>query len=342
MDLHVPSSRRTFLHLSVLCGALVVSGGGCSAGNGGSGSGGAGGGFVYTSCGVLEGACPLSQPCLARITNAGASTFGMRISELTIRTPASLTYMSGGPFTVGSFGSLFVSWVSPSTAPCLGEDHTAATAWLLGFDLGQKTLTMGGAVATSTTQTQFTFLDEMVAQGGQTYHVRPVAYGLIQNAGDSFSTPTPQDFAFPLFISATSSPTVIPFHALWVSSVTVSASHDCIGSYDPAVFDPQRSCMPTFAGQGFRYAGDLEAYFVLEEADTITIGAYQETFCAALAGDMGTVDPTTQIMSCSRTHGVIDFKGDWCSTTNAPATATCADAVHVTADFAASAVQIRP
>jgi hypothetical protein len=173
--------------------------------------------------------------------------------------------------------------------------------------------------------------------------VGPVTSGLIQNADHSFSTATPQDFTFPLFSDIDpSSPTIIPFHGLSVSSVTVSASHDCIGSVDPAIFDPQRSCVPTVAGQSFRHAGNLEGYFGLEEADTIVISALEETFCSALAGDMGTQDPTTQIRRCSRTNGVIDFKGDWCSTTNSPATATCADAVHVTADFAASAVQLRP
>lgn len=40
------------------------------------------------------------------------------------------------------------------------------------------------------------------------------------------------------------------------------------------------------------------------------------------------------------TGGVIDYRGDWCSTTDGPATAACADAMHVTADFAASAVPI--
>ena len=345
MDLHFTSSRGSFLHLSVLCATLVVSGGGCfswdgGAGTGGVGGGGAGGGIVVSDCFPVDPSCPLSQPCLARTTNAGASKFGMRISELTIRTPFALTAQSSSTGVL--VGIIFDDAVSPSINACENpSSDSGPAAWLLGFDLGQKTLTMGDALATSTTQTQFTFLDEMVAQGGQTYHVGPVTSGLIQNPDGSFGS-APQDFAFPLFLDTSSNPTIIPFHALSVSNVTVSASHDCIGSYDPAVFDPKQLCMPTVHGQNFRHAGNLEGYFSLAEADTITLGAIKETFCYVLTGDMGTIDPTTQIQHCSRTNGVISFKGDWCSTTNGPATATCADAMHVTADFAASAVQLQP
>jgi hypothetical protein len=44
---------------------------------------------------------------------------------------------------------------------------------------------------------------------------------------------------------------------------------------------------------------------------------------------------------CARSGGVVAFKGDWCAATNAPATATCFDAVHFVADFAASAAAIQ-
>jgi len=49
----------------------------------------------------------------------------------------------------------------------------------------------------------------------------------------------------------------------------------------------------------------------------------------------------TDVRELSSRASVIDFKGDWCSKTNAPATDTCADAVRFTADFAASAVTIQ-
>jgi hypothetical protein len=38
--------------------------------------------------------------------------------------------------------------------------------------------------------------------------------------------------------------------------------------------------------------------------------------------------------------GAILLPGDWCSTTDVPATEICADAVHLIAEFAASAVKV--
>jgi hypothetical protein len=39
-------------------------------------------------------------------------------------------------------------------------------------------------------------------------------------------------------------------------------------------------------------------------------------------------------------NGKIDYQGEWCDATNSAADATCADAVQLGAEFAASAVKI--
>ena len=93
----------------------------------------------------------------------------------------------------------------------------------------------------------------------------------------------------------------------------------------------------------YAHGGHMTAYVSIEEADTISMGALGMTLCVLLSGNFAKFsDQATPLAHCSRTDGVIDFKGDWCSTTNAPATATCFDAVRFEADFAASAAVIDP
>jgi hypothetical protein len=174
----------------------------------------------------------------------------------------------------------------------------------------------------------------MFSQGGTSFHVAPVTFDLVQNPNGSFGTGAPHDLELPVFTLFTDpkTPTVLSFHGLTASNMFVSASHDCIGGFDPAIFDP-KVCKSTAEGDVFEHDGSLQAFLSLEEADAIQFGSNNETLCAVLAGD-------PHNLQCQRTNGVIDFRGDWCSATNGPATSTCADAVLVKADFAASAVQI--
>jgi hypothetical protein len=314
----LPSLRSPMAIIALCLAALFAAGAGCNT--------------PTAPCPGAKG-CPLAQPCLATHENASAQRFGLRIAEIVVRSPTALGVATGA-------GRLFQSSVTPSRNECNFGDHgDGLTAWLLRFDLTQLTLTLGGAAGVPAPTTGFTFFDAMVTQGGTSYHVAPVTLPLTENADGSFGTATPADVDLPVFFVDPTTPTVLPLHSLSIAG-TVSASHDCIGSYDPANFDPTHSCRPTTPNEFFRHGGHLQAYLSLEQADTIDVGGANETLCAELAGVPGAFN-RSPIARCSRTNGVIDFKGDWCAATNGPATSTCADAVHATADFAASAEAIQ-
>jgi hypothetical protein len=204
---------------------------------------------------------------------------------------------------------------------------------------------MGGAAPPTAPSHAYRLLDTTVSQRGRSQHVAPITYALLENAQRALTTRTPQDFAFPMFFpgngATPTGPFVLTFHALRASEVVISPTHDCIGSYDTAVFDPEAGCRPKSLQHYYEHGGHLDGWLSLEETDSIEIAALGETLCVALTGDAATYgDHATPIERCARTDGVIDFQGDWCSTTNARGTRACSDAVHFVADFAASAVRI--
>jgi hypothetical protein len=335
--------RSPFLvGLSAAASALAC---GCdfSLGTGSAGAGGGGGSAtVPTDCGQAS-TCPVSQECLAIVQNAGSPRFGLRIAELGVQTPA--------VFAHGFLASVLSYWFGPSLPGCAASwsslwNWSGASSWLLRFDLGAGTLTMGGAAPPADPAQGYTFFDGMVPQGAQVYHAAPVTFVLVTSPDGSLGTAAPQDLDLAMFFPAgkvtRTGPVVLPLHALAASNVVVSPSHDCIGRCDPADFTfPQ--CLSVDPNALYLHGGHLESYVSLEEADAISISAAEQSLCVLLTGDsFDNCDGIGPVCHCKRTGGVIDFKGDWCSQTNAPATATCADAVRFAADFAASAVTILP
>ncbi len=116
------------------------------------------------------------------------------------------------------------------------------------------------------------------------------------------------------------------------------------GAYEGEVFwgfDPAKNCLPDAMHPLFINGAKLDGHITLEDADAVDIGTLSQSLCVLLSGDSSTYgDGGSPIERCKRTNGVIDFKGDWCSTTNMPADAACFDAVSLGADFAASAITI--
>jgi hypothetical protein len=320
-----PSRRSPFV--SSLMAALVASGGGCASSSEGEV---VPPDDVPITCGQTA-ACPVSQPCLASFENAGAPRFALRMNELLIRSPATLEP------DASLLGLLFWDAVLPSLLACL-VGGTGATTWLLAFDLDHGTVTMGGAAPShsETTPSSFSFLETTVTQGAQTFTTTPVTFDLVESASGELGTAAPEELDLPVFVFQGASAAVLPLHALSMSRVTVSASHDCIGRYDPSLFDVDAGCVPATRDEGFFPAGHLQAFVTLAEADAIVIQDLSATFCAILAGLPGMVgSSSTPVRHCPSS-----FQGDWCSTTNGPATASCADAVQLSADFAAGAVQL--
>ena len=154
------------------------------------------------------------------------------------------------------------------------------------------------------------------------------------DADGKFSVAVGGNVVVPIFLTDENNYVLLPLSNAKIINATLSADHNCIGKYNADKLDPANQCLPP----EFTNAASLDAYITLEDADTVPIESLGKSLCALLTktDDGGTPK------KCPRDAGTnkITSKGDWCSTTDAAATADCADAFKLGADFAASAVKI--
>ena len=295
------------------------------------------GGGATASC-EQQPSCPTSQECLATFSNAGKPQFGLRVAELAVTSPPTLATEGAG---------LFMQALFAPDLPACSQLGGGLTSWLLRFDLEHQTLTMGGAAPPADPSQPYTLVDALVQQNGASYHLAPVTFDLASNAAATFSTASRQDFYLPMYFPAATGngavgPDALPIHDLAASNIVISPSHDCIGRYDAAIFDPNQGCTPSMPNRPYVPGGELDGYISLEEVDGIVIAELDQTLCVFITGDATTYgDHANAVSHCVRENGVIAFKGDWCAATNAAATATCFDAVRFHAGFAASAAHIQ-
>jgi hypothetical protein len=274
--------------------------------------------------------------CLGLVDNSGQTTFGLRMSELDLTAPAALA--------TGIVKATFAGDVTPALPACnlLG---TGTFSWLLQFDTVAGTLTTGGARPVADPAQGYAFDDEMITQGAVTFHVQPVKYMAVFDAtGTKFSIGTGQDLIMPIFLDATGAEVVLlPLRAARFTMGALSASQDCIGSYNAASLQPANSCQPDGSVTQFTDGASLDGFITLQDADSVIISVLDESLCALLAGGspMYTMPGAGGVTVCTRdANGNVLFQGNWCDATNEPATSTCADAVAVAGNFAASSVLI--
>lgn len=146
--------------------------------------------------------------------------------------------------------------------------------------------------------------------------------------------------AMPIFLgSSDAAALVLPLRNVRLRG-TLSASGNCIGSYNAAGLEPTNLCQPDAAHSSFVNGGNGKAFILLEEADTVLVQQLDESLCVLLSGDAARYGNGAVTAHCKRTAGANDFAGGWCSTTNTAATASCHDAVAFRFDYAAGSVKI--
>jgi hypothetical protein len=307
-----------------------------SGGAGGASSNGTGGGL--STCGQ-EASCPVASPCLATADYAGKPKFTLRIAELGVTAPAALAGTNDG--------SLLRELLALNLPTC--ESFVLShgvTSWLLGFDLAQGTLTVGGSAPPTDSTKPYAFINRTVQQGSTKYPLAPASVPIAASSGLIAST-APIDVNLPMFFpveffqDTLAGPNALPLHQAVFSDMAVSASHDCIGHYDPGLFQAPGCQSQLTDGSVFIHAGHLEGYMLLDELDNLIVPPLKATMCVVLTSFTETQLDPTGIARCPQSGGTVSVAGDWCSTTNAPATASCADALRLVADFAASAVPMQ-
>ncbi len=342
--------RFTKLILGVVgVGAMAVAVGaaGCSSSSGGA----AGstttstGGSTTTSSGgcALKATCTqaVDKTCVGLVSNKGQTTFGLRMAELDVTSPAALTSGVVKSVVAGAVGL---------DLPNCNLNGTATFSWLLEFDTTAMTLKTGGAKPVTDPTMGYSFDDEMITQGANTFHVQPITYPNITiDPSGKFSVTTGQDLIVPIFLNnAGTSSVLLPIHQAVLTNGTLSSNNDCIGSYNAAGLEPANSCNPDGTHPQFIDAASLAGYITLEEADGVIISSLNQSLCYLLAGSAqyGTTN-AAGVTVCARTggdggadSGTITYQGHWCSTTNMAATASCADSEQLQGNFAASSVKI--
>jgi hypothetical protein len=271
--------------------------------------------------------------CLATADAAAAPVFGLRMSHIGLTAPAALT--------TGAVQSIFEQ-STVLNLPACGLGGGGLFNWLLRFD-GSGALTTGAAAPVANPASGYSFLGGAITLGGVSFDVSP---GTLQApfgpTCDIESTAV--DVNLPFYGDASGTlMTLFPLHALRFSSTTITPDHNCIGSYNTAGLSPASQCQPDASHPQWIDGGNFAAFIVLEEADTVLVPELNETLCLLIAGGpsmQGTLGGTT-MQACARgENNAIAAQGDWCSTTDAPASAGCADAMRFAGSFAASGTAI--
>jgi hypothetical protein len=225
--------------------------------------------------------------------------------------------------------------------PTCNLNGSATLSWLLRFDVPTGTVEIGGAKPAPSPAGPYSFVDEMLQQGQTTFHVQPVTVPgpLTPNCGFVSEA---ADVILPIYLDAAGTQVVLlPLRGLQVGGTT-SADLDCIGTYNAQGLDPTNNCLPDAQHPSFLPGGKLSGALRLEDADTVVVAVLNETLCVLLSGNpsMYGMQNASGLLVCKRdANGHIVFQGDFCSTSGQPG--GCADAMQVSAQFAAQAVKIQ-
>lgn len=282
-------------------------------------------------CSPKASCTAVDKACLGLVDNKGKTKFGLRMSDLVINKPAALAS--------GLVASVVAGSVTPSLAAC-NLNGSGTFSWLLEFDLTAGTLTTGGAKPVADASKGYSFVNETVMQGGKSFMIQPVSYPVKPDAGGNFDVKMGADLLVPIYLDAAATMVVIlPLKQGKLSMGTLSASQNCIGTYNAKGLDPANSCLPDAQHPLFVTGSQLNGLITLEDADTVIISSLNESLCVALSGNgaMYGMKNAAGTTVCKRDASMkILFQGDSCSM----AGSMCTDSVALGANFAASSVKV--
>jgi hypothetical protein len=324
------STARTFITVATLLPISLLSGCGDDTTSGGGGPP-AGG-----SCEPAAGCPSVVSDCVAFADQAGADTFALRISQLTVTAPAALT-----DTTVKNLLAKGVTLDDGDS--CQSADGFSLFSgdgtfnWILQFDLAAGTLKTGGAELQTDPTKPYCFLDGEIA----TFDVAPLEAPITLD-GNTFTIDEFRDVAVPIFTDPADQSKVIilPLRAVRIYETTFSEDHNCIGTLNPEL-DPNNLCLPSATVPTFVDAGNLDGYVTLEDADAVLVPELgNASLCTLIAGGDFTDQATKK---CTRdANDKILFEGDWCAgamegDAGEAASPSCpGDAVQLKASFSAS------
>ncbi|MCC6902553.1 MAG: hypothetical protein IT377_26515 [Polyangiaceae bacterium] len=279
----------------------------------------------------VAGASGPGAECLAKADNTGKTKWQGRLSSILVKYPESLA----GEYVQTSVIDKGVSLKQPAC----NENGDGTFSWLFEIDSTTGKMKTGGSLPVTDPQAGACF----VTLPGAAVPVAPIEAN-VTVTGNSFNA---KGLAVnvPIFTSPTdlTNPIILPLHEVEIQATFNGDDHNCAGRFNGAELDPNDSCAPNVKldppQRAWTPGGSLKGYITVEEADKVVIKELGQTLCVTLAGN----DWKGPAKDCKSSTDWVAGKrpdGDWCSSTNAAATATCKDAYKLEADFSASAFKI--
>jgi len=279
----------------------------------------------------LPADCPAAnRDCVGLVDNAGKDKFALRMAQLTVTSPPSLaTQVMYGVISVG------VNINLPDQCNVRGG---GSFNWLMEFDTNTGMARTGGALPQHDPFDGYCFLDPSTGFG-------PMEVYAPLGANGSFEAGPFDYLRVPIFLSMDDPDDYVemPLHQLTLRNGIISEDQNCVGRYNAEGLKPLNNCLPDFT-DGIEYFvndAEMDGFIELEEADEIIVDIIGHSLCVVLSGDPNAwgEEAADGKRYCKRDAAdQIAFQGDWCSD-NTPD--GCTDSVRVTAEFAASAVELR-
>jgi len=310
--------------------ALAFASAGCDDSSTGSTTTSSGG---VDDCAPQGAGCPtVATDCVGLVDNAGKANFALRIAHLTIEKPEVLTEAAvkgllndGVQINLGSCQSSQANNLFPTGA------STGAFSWILQFDTASNMLTTGGALPAEDPMGGYCFVNDTISG----FPIKPLTVASTIGADGSFEITTPADVVVPVYSDRMKSSVILlPLKSVKISMAKLSDNNNCIGTYNGAALG-DNFCIGSDSAPAFIDSASLDGFVTLEDADNVTVTQLNKSLCVILAKDAKFADMTGA--KCARdAMNAITFPGDWCSTTNMAADATCHDAMKLQGKFAAA------
>lgn len=317
--------------------AAFAAAGGCSSDEGGGGSGGAGGSGAAGACWPTSDACYVAGPegpgaeCLAKKDNSGEAVWQGRLTSIEVVKPDKLAQQF-------IQGAIIDNGVSLNQQEC-NEGGEGTFTWLFQFDPSTNKLKTGGGLPVKDPKAGSCF----VTLTNTSLPVGPIEVDVTID-GNNFSA-SGIDVNVPVFLTPddTTNALVLPLHDVEFSG-TFSDDHNCIGRFNGDLLTPVNNCAPdtsTTPPQRFwENGGTLKGFITIEEADKVFVEELDSTLCVFLAGANEWKGSAKDCATSDNWIAGMRPDADWCSTTNAPADASCKDAWRLEGQFAGAAFQI--
>lgn len=279
-------------------------------------------------------ACTNYSSCISLVDNSAASSFTLRMADLKLTAPLSLTK--------GLINGVVQNGVTMNLSNC-NLFGGGTFSWLLQFDKATGKLKTGGGKPAMDPVNGYSFVNETIFQGGKFFMIAPIiADAPLQ--GGAFAITNSPTLIIPVYLDLNATAVILlPLHDTKLTGI-VSADDNCIGQYNSKNLDPASGCLaddvtPAFIGADGKANSDgkLDAYILLEEADTVIVDAVGQSLCVILSGDAATYGNGQSPAKCKRNAAMkIVFQGDWCNVSNNLA---CKDSIRLSAGFSASGVK---